>query len=265
MKNLIEEIHSSKPSDGEVFFWWIGQHGFVIKTISSLICIDPFLSDHPERLISSPLRPEDFKEFNLIACTHDHIDHLDRKSLSVIFSLNREAILVVPNTTKKNKIDVEEKRIVFLDDGQHRRIKNLKITAIKALHEFFDKDPELGYPYLSYIIEVDKVTILHMGDACIWEGLISSLNRWKFDLIFLPINGRDAVRWKANCMGNMTYQEAVDLAGCLKAKLTIPAHYGMFKFNTVDPLLFKDYLNAKYPDLECRICEVGKKEILKIK
>ena len=71
--------------------------------------------------------------------------------------------------------------------------------------------------------------------------------RWRIDLAFLPINGRDAKRLAANCIGNMTYQEAADLAGGLAPGAVIPAHYDMFAGNSADVQQFARYMQVKYP------------------
>ncbi|MHB9034696.1 MAG: MBL fold metallo-hydrolase, partial [Anaerolineae bacterium] len=94
---------------------------------------------------------------------------------------------------------------------------------------------------------VGDITILHTGDTCVYEGYLTKLRRWQFDLVFVPINGRDAVRLRSNCIGNMTYQEAVDLVGALKPRLAVPGHYEMFSNNSENPQLFADYLEVKYP------------------
>jgi hypothetical protein len=52
------------------------------------------------------------------------------------------------------------------------------------------------------------------------------------------------------CSINMTYQEAVDLAGTLRPDLTGPGHYDMFKHNSEDPQKFADYFSLKYPGLK---------------
>ena len=75
--------------------------------------------------------------------------------------------------------------------------------------------------------------------------------------MFLPINGRDAARFRRGCLGNMTYQEAVDLAGELKPRLIVSIHYDMFADNAEDPRNFVDYLNAKYPDVDCWVGTPG--------
>ncbi|MFB3891015.1 MAG: MBL fold metallo-hydrolase [Phycisphaerae bacterium] len=136
----------------------------------------------------------------------------------------------------------------------------VRITAVASAHEFLDRDEATGrYPYLGYIIKANGRTIYHAGDCCIYEGLVTKLRRWRFDAMILPINGRDATRLAANCIGNMTYQEAADLAGAVGTKLVIPAHYDMFKMNLGSPSDFAAYVSVKYPKMKVRICEHGER------
>ena len=80
------------------------------------------------------------------------------------------------------------------------------------------------------------------------------------DVALLPINGRDAKRYRDNCIGNMTYQEAADLAGELGTCMVIPGHFDMFAHNSEDPHAFADYLDAKYGDrMTCIIPKVMEK------
>lgn len=84
------------------------------------------------------------------------------------------------------------------------------------------------------------------------------------DAELLPINGRDAKRLLRNCIGNMTYQEAADLAGDVRPKMVIPGHWDMFADNSEDPELFKKYIEAKYKDgLVCRIPKVLEKIVVR--
>jgi L-ascorbate 6-phosphate lactonase len=89
--------------------------------------------------------------------------------------------------------------------------------------------------YLGYVIETAGFRLYHSGDSLAYDGLAEELGPEPFDVLFLPINGRDAKRLAANCIGNMTYQEAADLAGTLSPRLTVPAHYDMFAGNRGDP------------------------------
>ena len=118
---------------------------------------------------------------------------------------------------------------------------------------------------LGLVFEVNGCTFYHAGDTCIYEGLQTKLREWELDVMLLPINGRDAKRLAAGCIGNMTYQEAADLAGALRPRVVIPAHYDMFANNSGDPTAFAEYVRIKYPDLRAHICihgqrfEIGKR------
>ena len=73
-----------------------------------------------------------------------------------------------------------------------------------------------------------------------------------------------AKRYAANCIGNMTYQEAADLAGWCWTKCVIPAHYDMFAMNQEDPQLFLDYMAVKYPEIKTEKLDPGEIRILKM-
>ena len=184
--------------------------------------------------------------------SHDHIDHIDHPIWKEVNKLKPNQKFIIPEALKKSlseEMSIPLENFIGLNDDEKYEESGLSVTAIASAHELLDKDPETGlYPYLGFIIEIDGVVIYHSGDTCKYEGLESKLKNYQIDIAFLPINGRDAVRFKRNCIGNMTYQEAVDLAGAVKPKLTVPGHYGMFAHNTEDPQLFVDFLNAKYPD-----------------
>ena len=260
-KDLIADIKAYQPHDSEFAVWWIGQHGFIVKLRQTVIYIDPFLTDCPERQVPPLLLPEEMTNADLILGTHDHDDHIDRKAWPTMALVSPRVQFVVPELVRQTlskDLGISQDRFIGLDDCKTAEIKGLRITGIAAAHEFLDKDKDTGfYPYLGYVIEGNGCTIYHSGDTCIYEGLQSKLRRWKFDLMLLPINGRDASRLESGCIGNMTYQEAADLAGTLQPGLTIPAHYDMFAENREDPELFVNYMHIKYPHLKVRVCEYG--------
>ncbi|MEZ4606292.1 MAG: hypothetical protein R2865_05670 [Deinococcales bacterium] len=85
---------------------------------------------------------------------------------------------------------------------------------------------------------------------------------WPLDAAFVPINGRDAKRYREGIIGNMTYQEAADLTGGLDIALTVPSHYDMFAGNLADPQLFIDYMQIKYPQKALWVGQVAEKVIV---
>lgn len=252
-RDLIAEVDGRRVAPGTLVFWWLGQHSFIVKTAGHVLYLDPYLSQDPNRLLPPPLRPEEVTNASLVTGSHDHGDHIDHPILSALLRASPRCRLLVPKAAlgglAGDQLDMT--RVLGLDDGGVHEADGVKVTAIKAAHELFDRRKGFGYPYLGFVFEVDGVAFYHSGDTCRYDGLAARLRRWELSAAFLPINGRDAVRLRANCIGNMTYQEAVDLAGSIKVRTAIPGHYGMFAFNTQDPRLFADYLEAKYPRVRC--------------
>ena len=260
---LKQDIDSTDVELNSVAFWWLGQHSFVVKTNSKVIYFDPYLSVSQKRLTPPALNEADITNADIVFCSHNHSDHVDPTALNGI-AKNSNSFFVGPTSVVKvyDELNIKENRIYKTNCNEPLTIDNIKITSIPSAHEMFDYDKTTGYPYVGFIVEVDGVCIYHSGDTCKYEGLETRLKEFNIDVAFLPINGRSAERLKRKCYGNMTYQEAVDLAGAITPRLTIPAHYGMFANNTEDPKLFTDYMDIKFPNLAYAKCEVGEKIIL---
>jgi L-ascorbate metabolism protein UlaG (beta-lactamase superfamily) len=266
-KALLNNIRACSLREGECAIWWMGQAGVIVKLGRAVIGIDLFLSAHPRRRVQPLLTPNEIANFDLLLGTHDHIDHIDRPAWPAISKSSPNAMFIVPDFLLPglaNDLRLSPERFIGLDDGVFAEVNGVCVTGVAAAHELLDRDPATGrYPYLGYIIEANGFRLFHAGDGCVYEGLQTNLNRWRLDLAMLPINGRDAVRLAANCIGNMTYQEAADLAGALGPGTTIPLHYDMFTHNAENPQLFTDYMRVKYPRLKKNICRHGARLILR--
>jgi L-ascorbate metabolism protein UlaG (beta-lactamase superfamily) len=247
-EQLIADIQEARGREGQGFFWWLGQHSVVVKLGSAVLYIDPYLAPSPSRQTPALFSPEQVTNADLVLCTHDHGDHIDPYALAGIVRASPQAIFVAPRPHRRRmlEIGIPEDRLRLLSDGEELAAAGVTVTAVRAKHEFFHEGPE-GFPFLGYVISGNGVCCYHSGDTLVYEGMVTTLRRWKLDAAFLPINGRDAVRYRSGCIGNMTYQEAVDLAGELDVGLAIAAHWDMFVSNSEDPAKFLDYLAAKYP------------------
>jgi L-ascorbate metabolism protein UlaG (beta-lactamase superfamily) len=240
-------------------FWWLGQHSFIVKLSGKTLLIDPFLMEMERRIVLPLFNARDAKSVRLVLCTHDHLDHLDPFAIAEL-SHHTEAHFIAPKAHEARMLSlgVSSKRLSLLNDKESILYEGLKITAIKAAHEFFDQTPEGYFPYLGYVIESANKAVYHAGDTVWWEGLQSQLAGWHFDVAMVPINGRDALRYKKGVIGNMTYQEAADLLGGLEVKLSVPTHYDMFDGNRENPQLFVDFMSVKYPDKQVWVGTVSK-------
>ncbi|BCN29472.1 MBL fold metallo-hydrolase [Anaeromicropila herbilytica] len=259
---LIKEINEYKVEEGKLAFWWLGQIGYAIKMGKTIIYIDAYLSNNPERNIAPLLKPEEISNADIIIGTHDHEDHIDREVWHQLSISSPKAKFIVPELLLDSlsiDLEINKDRFIGLDDSQCIQVGEIKITGIAAAHEFLDQDAITGgYPYLGVVVEGNGCQFYHSGDSCIYEGLLTKLKGFpRLDVMFVPINGRDAKRYLGGFIGNMTYQEAVDLVGNLKPRLAVPAHYDMFTVNSENPGNFVDYLNAKYPGIASHVGDYG--------
>ena len=264
--DLIRDVETCSAGPGQLALWWLGQHSFIAKTGSTIIYIDPFLSPLDGRQVPPLVTPELVQHADIICGTHDHADHIDRPLWPALADASPTAKFIVPDLLRDRlaqELPLSIDRLIGLDDGRSVEVAGIKISAVAAAHEFLDQDPVSGrYPYLGLIFEANGLTFYHAGDTVWYEGLQTKLRKWKFDLMLLPINGRDARRLSTGIIGNMTYQEAADLSGPLQPGLVIPTHYEMFAGNPGDPAAFQEYMQVKYPTVKTHRCRHGERLLL---
>ena len=260
--SLLRSIKETDVAPGQLVFWWLGQMGWCLKTSVRTVYIDPYLTPREKRLFPPVLTPELIDNADLILCTHDHIDHIDHPALPGMLNASTEAKLVVPKIAVDELVTsdgIPVERILPINTSKVLELDGCRITALKAKHEDFDYSEEFGYPYLQYIIEMDGLVIYHAGDTLRYEGMLPELQQWQIDVAFVPINGRDSTRYRRNCMGCMTWQEAADLCAEIEPRLVCPGHWDTFPDNSENPLLFIDYCKVKYPELVCWLGRQGQR------
>ncbi|NLD88240.1 MAG: MBL fold metallo-hydrolase [Clostridiales bacterium] len=262
-KELIYDINSL-PLEGLLSFWWLGQLGYVLKLGGKIIYIDAYLVNSPGRAVPTLLHDFEVTNADIVIGTHDHSDHIDRANWPEVAKASPKAAFVVPNPLRKSissELGILENRVYRLRDMETITFADIRITGIAAAHEFLDRDEQTGeYMYTGCVISYKDINIYHSGDCCIYEGLISRLQSFgHIDLMLIPINGRDGQRYRRGCIGNMTYQEAADLAGAIKPRLVCPSHYDLIYGNTEDVGKFLDYMNAKYPEIKSWTGEYGER------
>jgi L-ascorbate metabolism protein UlaG (beta-lactamase superfamily) len=246
---LIEEIRQTRPAPGSLAIWWLGQSGFLIKTDNGTLVIDPYLSEHltrkyehsarpHNRMTRAPLRGGDLATVSLILASHKHSDHLDPETLPDLIAASPDAVLVLPETLVEHarSLGLPAGRLRGTDAGRSVVAGGFAVRAVPSAHERIDRDPVGKHLYLGYVIECQGLRLYHSGDSVAYDGLVDELGTGRFDVLFLPINGRDPSR---GVPGNMTAAEAVDLAARVRPRFLVPHHYDMFTFNTVPIATFE--------------------------
>ena len=250
MNSFMKSASETPAPYGTAVLWWLGQMGLLVKMGDTLLCVDYYASPDPDRLVPPPVPAGEMSGIAAFLGTHDHLDHIDHASWKTWARQYPDALFVFPGAHRQSVLadGVPESRCRGLNSGESCMVGDIRVHAVAAAHEFLDRDPETRlYPCLQYIIEGNGIRIYHAGDTLRYEGMLPLLRAFgPVDAALLPINGRDGARYRHNFIGNMTFQEAVDLAGELQPGLVIPGHWDMFAENPGDPEAFADYLDAKY-------------------
>jgi L-ascorbate metabolism protein UlaG (beta-lactamase superfamily) len=237
---------------GEAALWWLGQSGFAVRHGSGSFLIDPYLSNSlakkyagttfPHvRMMPIPVAPELVSDVDLVLCTHRHADHMDPETLGVI-SRNECVRFVVPSAVVSHAVEktgLDPRRIIPINAGETvEPSPGIRIAAVPAAHEELEMNDQGAYAALGYVIHVNGiVSVYHSGDCVPYDALNSWLGKvGKIDVGILPVNGRDAQRTAAGVLGNFTFDEALAVFADVHFQQMIVAHFGMFHFNTVDPM-----------------------------
>ena len=243
--DLLDVMMSQVPA-AAVGVWPLGQSGMVLRFADATVLVDAYLSNHCEavlarpfdhrRLTAAPFDPAQFTFADVIACSHDHLDHLDVPTIRSLADASPNAVLLVPLHAVPTvlALDWPADRVIGTRAGDVMTIAGLTITAFAVPHETYDEDPVTGNPYQGYCFATADISVAHVGDSRADDALCSVLAELHPDLLCLPINGRDETRAAMGFAGNMTAEEAVELAAGAGATQVLPMHDDMFAQNIDD-------------------------------
>ncbi len=205
----------------------IGQSGYIIKTDSTEIIIDPYLSDivnkvaNRPRMVEAPIDPKDIKA-DAVICTHNHLDHLDTEAVVLMPKGTR---FITTNEGKQKLLELGQNNVISLNMGDCITVGDINITAVYANHTV---------EAFGLIVKSEEKILYFSGDTLFDEKLFE-IAEFKPDYTFICINGK---------LGNMNVEEAVIVAKEIGAKFNVPNHYDMFASNTEDPHKFTDNMSG---------------------
>ncbi|NQU22831.1 MAG: MBL fold metallo-hydrolase [Candidatus Nealsonbacteria bacterium] len=245
---LLADVAHTDVGDGFAL-WWLGQSGFLLQCRAGSVLFDPYLSDSLRRKYAGTDRPHDrmtaigvdparLDFIDVVTSSHAHTDHLDAETLLPLFQANANLQLLIPEAARAataERLGIAPDGPIGLDDGQRVELAALEFCGVAAAHETIDRDEQGRCKYLGYVVRFGRWSIYHAGDTIPYDGMIERLRPMNVDVALLPINGRAPER---GVPGNLTGEEAAELAHAIGARLAIPCHYDMFRFNTATPAPF---------------------------
>lgn len=262
---LLRDIDQAR-SGRQARLWWLGQSGFLVCAGGKTLLFDPYLSDSltkkyaqtdkPHvRVTERVIAPGRLTGIDVIACSHNHTDHLDAETLVPLLEINPKATLVVPRANVAfavERLGAIEQRLTPVDSGETVRVAGIDLLGIPAAHNTVECDEQSRCRFLGYVARIDGLTVYHSGDTLLHDQLVPSLKPQRVDVALLPINGNRPERRVA---GNLNGVEAAQLAAAIGARLAIPHHFDMFAFNTEPPDEFvAECLRLGQP---CRVLQNG--------
>jgi L-ascorbate metabolism protein UlaG (beta-lactamase superfamily) len=256
---------------------WLGQAGFLVRHAGLRLLIDPYLSNYlgrkytgkefsHERMMPPPVEAGEIRELDMVLCSHRHGDHVDPDTLNILARNNPRCRFVVPRAELGYalQIGLDEARLIGTNDGETVRVDDsTDISVIASAHEALVVNEKGEHHFLGFILRFDGVAVYHSGDSLVYDGLTERLRPMGIKLALLPVNGRSERLSSRGIVGNMTFTEARDLCLAAGIGLMVPHHFGMFSFNTVDPVeLEKQIARVDRKKLQCVVPEADRYYVL---
>ena len=218
----------AQTANGKTELLWLGQAGFRITSPGGkTIVIDPWLTGGPKTPAPYKTDISALGKVDLLLVTHAHVDHIgDAPALAKLNNtvLYGPADMVTPLIT----LGVLPANLThrFNKTGHVKPLPGIKVTAVAAEHSslLVWNNPATGklesHPAgeaVGYIIELENgFKIWHMGDTGLFGDMKFINDRYKPDLVLMPIGG------------NFTMDPedaAFAVKNWLTAKAVIPMHY----------------------------------------
>jgi L-ascorbate metabolism protein UlaG (beta-lactamase superfamily) len=213
---------------------WLGQAGFLVEAGGARVLVDPFFSEHEGRTF--PPAPIDVfgARIDRVLVTHEHLDHLDPRSLQGVAVRSPGVAVVAPESLRTQ---VEGVPFEGVRPGDRLDLPGgVVVRVVRAVHALHPEDgySEGGDPprFVGYVIEADGVAIYHAGDTIGDERVLAGLDGVRVDVALLPVNGRSFFRERNDLAGNLDPRDAVALAAHCGASILVPIHWDLFAGNT---------------------------------
>jgi L-ascorbate 6-phosphate lactonase len=167
---LIDEI---KAQNNGMAIWWTGHNGWLIKYNDILIGTDLALESE-EREVKAPVSAAELApEIDVAFITHEHGDHFERETSSVLAG-SGNCLFVMPSNCREialSEAGIPADRIVVATPRVPFMIGAIKVEPIRAIHGnpkfavFYDANLE----DCGYLITLGGKRLLQMGDTVLLE------------------------------------------------------------------------------------------------
>jgi L-ascorbate 6-phosphate lactonase len=253
---LAARLSAWRPPAGSIGLVALGQAGFALVGRDDLVLIDPFLTARHDRLTDPVVDPRGLHGVSAVFATHEHGDHLDLPAWALIAEASPKGRFVVPEPLVPlvSAAGIPGDRVSGVRLGYPIEIGGARATPVPARHAvriedgYSLGDQEQRAPrFVGYVVELDGVRLYHAGDTLADEAITRAVAELHPDIALLPINGRDPDRERRGAVGNLSPDEAAELARDLSVAVAIPMHYDTIRGNEGEPDAFVRAMRMRHP------------------
>ena len=231
-----DEWKELTPSSTD-YLVWIGHATYLINKDGLTILTDPVFSKRaspvrfagPKRLIPPAIPIDKLPKIDVVTVSHNHYDHLDLRSLKMIYKANPDAIFLVPKGDKRR---LERRGIENVKEflwWEEIEINGSKFTFTPVQHwsarGIADRNKSL---WGGWFMELKTESIYHAGATGYSGDFIETKKRLGSPSLSLIPVGAYAPRWfmKTN---HVNPPEAIQVALDLESKRNFGMHWGTFQ------------------------------------
>ncbi|WP_145521990.1 MBL fold metallo-hydrolase [Yersinia ruckeri] len=224
-------------SGSEDAIWWLGHACVLLRIAGRTVLFDPVLSMRasplhfygPHRKTPVPATVDRLPEINVIVISHNHYDHLDARTITLLLQRFPDVIFLVPLGLKPWLQRHGAKAIHELDWWDSDKIADTEFHCVPAQHWSmrtpWDRNQSL---WSGWVVKQNGVNFYFSGDSGYFRQLAEIGERLgPFNYAALPI-GAYAPRWFMQAQ-HMDPQQSVLLYQQLQMPTTIPMHWGVFE------------------------------------